>query len=227
MEQLQAELVARYQAIAQENREVVLAGGHPDLHVDDDWQNQRVGLTLVVPLPVHWTRNLGFAMAKLKEFEPEQYYYPAKDLHLTVIDLVAGKVNQQLTDFPLAKIKATLAKSLTQAKAFDWELRGLVATDGAVIACGYYSPELMALRKQVRETFKAAGTPVSEHRPAFTAHVTVARYRKLLSDPGAFLGMVDNLRNIGFGATKVQTVNLVWHDWYNHHQEVLATYHLQ
>lgn len=227
MEQLQVELAARYQAIAEENRELVLAGGHPDLHIDDDLQKQRVGLTLVAPLPVHWTRNIGFALAKLKDFEPDQYYYPANDLHLTVIDLVAGKVNQQLTDFPIEKIKATLAKSLAQAKAFDWELKGLVATDGAVIACGYYSAELMALREQVRKTFDQAGMPVREHRPAFTAHVTVARYRELLSDPDAFLGMVDNFRNIGFGETKVQTVNLVWHDWYNHHQEVLATYHLK
>ena len=82
------DLTAKYQAINQRGTELLLAGGDIDPWLSDRAADRRRGLSLIFTLPAHVSRNISFALGKLREVEPGQYYYPAQDMHVTVIDLI-------------------------------------------------------------------------------------------------------------------------------------------
>lgn len=91
------DLTAKYRAINQRGTELLLAGGDIDPWLSDRAADRRRGLSLIFTLPAHVSRNISFALGKLREVEPGQYYYPAQDMHVTVIDLIRATPDFALT----------------------------------------------------------------------------------------------------------------------------------
>ena len=77
-----------YTRIAQQGIQAI--SNHQE-QVDPNLQNlkadSREGLTLLVKLPAHVTRNISFVLNDLKKLEPFQYYYTANTIHITVMDI--------------------------------------------------------------------------------------------------------------------------------------------
>ncbi len=130
------DLTAKYQAINQRGTELLLAGGDIDPWLSDRAADRRRGLSLIFTLRLA-SRNISFALGKLCEVEPGQYYYPAQDMHVTVIDLIRATPDFALTPEEEAAYVSAVKLAVEGGHPFEVAFRGLVASGSAVMAAGF------------------------------------------------------------------------------------------
>ena len=163
------------------------------------------------------------AEARLQAAAPAQYYYPAAQQHLTVLDLRAGRPGYVCTPAEAERYRAVLAPVCAGIQPFPLEFTGLAVSENAVLAKGYYAPGgLDALRAAVRAALRKSGLPLEERYETRSAHITAVRFARPLADPSALLAALDAERSRPFGRFVVHTVQLVCHDWYDARGTLLA-----
>lgn len=210
------ELAKLYQKINQRGIAAIKDG---QLDIDDFLggikEDNRWGLTLLGHLPAHLNRNISFALQEIKLEEPGQYYYPAADRHVTIMDIVGAKAGQ---NFTLDKFNAychLLRQELVNYGAIHWSFNGLMVSQAAIMVKGYYSSELERLRSALRQRIPAVGLELAERYPTISGHVTVARFATPLRQPQVLLKVVQDDGQLPFGSFTMTDLDLVVHDWYN------------
>ena len=103
-------------------------------------------------------QRIGLFQETLGAIEPEQYYYPATDIHVTVLSLLtAAEHNQEQLAQAGAFIPAVEA-ALSGVRTFRLETVGVTLTSTAVLAQGFPEADaLTPIRERIRETLKAQG----------------------------------------------------------------------
>lgn len=157
-----------------------------DSNLLDPDKDMRRGLTLTASLPAHVSRNIMFCLQKLAAIEPNQYFYPPADLHITIIDLIAASSNFSLSTFEEEKYKNVVGQIISQIEPIHWQLAGMITSSGALLVKGYYSAELSTLRNQLRQELPLHNLLLKERYPTISGHVTVARYTGLFNKQIAF-----------------------------------------
>ncbi|HOX33282.1 MAG TPA: hypothetical protein PLB91_13210 [Spirochaetales bacterium] len=183
----------------------VLAEGGPD---------RRRGLSLVIH-----PRGLGEAYEPLATgfaaLEPEQYYYPAGDLHVTVFDFCSAREGYARD---LESELAFLALALEAAAGsgpFPIAFRGVACSREAGLLAGYDGDRLVALRAAIRSRMLDRGLPNDERYESRSAHASFLRFRAPLRDGPRFLAELEARREEELGEALVEELELVEHDWFD------------
>lgn len=199
--------------------------------LDDNLQNlesdSRRGLTLLVHLPAHVTRNINFALNKLKLQEPFQYYYQSPTIHITIMDLLRATADFHLTETEKDQYQQVIRETVKHIKPINWHLAGLICSPVAVLVKGFYSPELTQLRDELRTNLSQNGLILDERYETFSGHATVVRFQRQLKHPQSFLNEVMKMNNVAFGDFYTNNIDLVIHDWYNRHSQLLERFTLK
>lgn len=199
--------------------------------LDDNLHNlesdSRKGLTLLVHLPAHVTRNINFALNELKLQEPFQYYYQSPTIHITIMDLRRATADFHLTETEKNQYQQVIGEIVKHIKPINWHLAGLICSPGAVLVKGFYSPELTQLRDELRTNLSRNGLILDERYETFSGHATVVRFQRQLKHPRSFLNEVMKMNNIAFGDFYTNNIDLVIHDWYNRHSQLLERFTLK
>lgn len=182
-------------------------------------RDTRMALALVIRIAPPICDQIEAFLDELKRLEPELYYYPAKDLHITVMDILRGipdrPVPDNIDDY-IRCIEACAGTIPPFRTAFD----GLTMSDNAVMVKGYYEPALEALRRRLRRAMREQGLLLEERYETFSAHVTAARIPGRLTAPEPFLSQIADRRP--FGEMEVSSFELVFHNWYDSKKKLLA-----
>ena len=188
----------------------------------------RRGLTLLVAVAPTVAATAANALADLRRAAPELYYYPAADLHVTLLTPLSGQPNQQLSARQFQAYHTALQDVFRQQTAFVIEFVGFTLTLGAVLLQGYPRPAFQVLREQVRARLLAAGLPVAERYQSVSAHVTAVRFPVAPVAPVSLAEYVQARREVPLGQQVVTEILLVWNDWYNQQQrtQLLVRYAL-
>lgn len=194
-------------------------------------QDDRRGLTLRAKLPTPIVARVELMLADFREIEPEQYYYPVSDLHLTILSVISCYPGFTLENVDPAAYKQAVRASLQGVEPFTVTYAGVTASAGAIILQGTPADEGLAqLREQVRNFFHQIGLPQSmdERYQLQTAHSTVIRFRAPLRDPACLIEKIKAYQHHFFGAFRVEALELVYNDWYHRTPNtlVLETYPL-
>ncbi len=187
-------------------------------------EDDRRGLSLILHLPAHVSRNINFALQPLKEAGLGLYCYPAVDMHITVMDVIGAYSGFHPTPDQLDRYRQVVAKVVADTPRIDWHLAGLMLSPGAVMVKGYYSPSLATLRKNLRNRLAQAELPVRERYATRSGHITVARFTRRLPAPVAIVDLVDADRSLSFGDFTSTRADLVVHDWYNHRVHLVGSF---
>ena len=187
-----------------------------DDFIDDPFDSRR-GVTLLARPVEGVLAKVDALLQDLKKIEPEQYYYPLEDIHLTIISLIScysgfeiSKINQQ--DY------IELASScLKDINTFNIKFSGLTASPSSIMIQGF--PEeatLEKLRNRLRSAFKSSTLEQSiDKRYAIsTAHLTVVRFRKPVNNVEGLMAVLEKYRKADFGTSSISRVHLVFNDWY-------------
>lgn len=186
--------------------------------------DERRGLSLILHLPAHVTRNINFALQPLKRGALGLYCYPSADMHITVMDIIGAHSGFHLPSDQLARYQQVVAETVANTAPIDWHLAGLMLSPAAVMVKGYYSPSMVTLWNNLRDHLAQAGLPVHERYATQSGHVTVARFKQPLSDPQAIVDLVDADSSLAFGDFTSTRADLVIHDWYNHRVQLIGSF---
>lgn len=195
-----------------------LASGQAEL---DAWLNTpgdtRRGLTLLARLPATLGTALQPLLAALQQAEPAQYYYPATDLHLTVLSIISCHPGFALAAIEPEAYRALVREVVAGFGPFTLEFRGLTASPGAVLLQGFPLDDTLAeLRQALRQAFRASGLQqsIDTRYRLQTAHATLLRLRTPPHNAARLLEVLADFRDYPLGTVQVSALELVFNDWY-------------
>lgn len=221
------DLKKHYDTLYKESIEKIVADNYHIDHQIDSPSDHRFGLTLIIR-PDNQTKNAAQAFLKeLQEIDPDQYYYPDSDIHLTVLSIISCYDGFDWKTISIPDYVAIIKKSLADIQDVEINFQGITASPSAIMLQGF--PEtnsLDDLRNNLRANFKASGLEESiDKRYAIqTAHSTVARFRKPIDNKEKLLALLEKYRDFNFGKSKVENFYLVYNDWYQRKKWVKELY---
>ncbi len=195
-----------------------LAHGEAELDsLIDSPHDTRRGLTLLARPPAALTTAIAEVLAEFQAIDPAQYYYPATDIHLTLLSIISCYPGFTLAAIAPARYQMAVQAILTDCRPFTITYAGLTASPGGIMVQGFpQDAGLQNLRNATREFFRKADLPQSIDRRYVlqTAHATVIRFRKPLASPARLLAAIRQYQQHFFGSFEVNTAELVFNDWY-------------
>lgn len=213
-------------------RFTLLAGNCDVDPLIDDPHDQRFGLTLIIRPGQTIYAQIKVFLHDLSAIEPHQYYYPGTDMHVTVMPIITCYTGFEMAQIALEGYVDTIQASLEELAPFQLEFNGVTASPSCVMVQGFFGNNtLNKLRENLRKKFhRSLLTHSLDVRYTIqTAHMTVTRFRHQLTQKQAFLQMLDKYREYDFGTITVETLELVYNDWYHRgqHERLLWQFDLQ
>lgn len=198
-------------------------------HIIDNSHDLRRGITLLARPNQEVKNSISYFQQELKKLEPNQYYQPCVDLHLTVLSIISCYGGFELNQINAEDYGAIVGKCTSKPIAIRFE--GITASPSGILVKGFPEGEgLMNLRNELRNKFKSSQLQhsIDSRYKINTAHLTVMRFRKPITNSGEFVQLLDEYRDFSFGKMKVDQLNLVFNDWYQRSAIVknLATFEL-
>lgn len=182
--------------------------------LEDD---RRRGISLVVRPEPQVSQRFFALLNRIRQLEPDQYFYRPGEFHVTVMTLVSSSVGFSLDGKEVEAYHSVFARLFKQWRPFFIRFRGLTASPAAVLAQGYadndYLNQLRAAIRRELGLVGLAGSLDTRYR-IVTGHVTLIRFRSQLRDSGRLLALLGAAREQDFGTSQVSQVDFVENDWY-------------
>jgi 2'-5' RNA ligase len=193
--------------------------------------DRRRGLTLIARPSADVRKKVTTFLRELRRLEPEQYYYAASDLHLTILSLFGAMTKPARFLVHLEKYVAAVDSVLREAGPIQIKFAGITVSAGAIMIQGF--PDIDALnelRDNLRQQLRVRGLTkrLDVRYRLETAHMTIARFRAPLRDSKQFASVLEHARHRPFGSVTIKSLSLVTNDWYMTHQtlETIKRYRL-
>jgi len=189
----------------------------------DSVSDKRFGLTLIIRPDTETKNKIQVFLDELKAIDPDQYYYPNSDIHITVMSIISCYDDFDVASISILDYVAIIEKSLVDIGKIEINFQGVTASPSAIMLQGFTNTNsLNDLRNNLRTQFKDSGLEqsIDKRYSIQTAHSTVARFRKPISNKEKLLAIVEKYRDYNFGKFKVDGYYLVYNDWYQREKRV-------
>ena len=183
----------------------------------DDPADQRYGITLLTRPNAEVAHNIMTFLRQACQLEPEQYFYPQSDLHLTVLSIISCYAGFSLLQVDTEAYAEKVQEALQHIPAFDLEFRGITASTSTVLVQGFPGDDtLELLRNRLRKIFHGSGLQhsIDSRYKIVTAHSTVIRFRQPLREAEQFWHFLMDHRHTDFGTFTVSGLELLGNNWY-------------
>jgi 2'-5' RNA ligase len=195
-----------------------LAEGQVELDSQiESGDDTRRGITLVARPPAAIRTRLEELLADFKSVEPDQYFYPASDMHLTILAIISCYSGFKLELIEPADYRAAARHIVEQISPFTISFTGLTASAGGVMVQGFPQDSgLEQLRQKLRDYFRNSSLQqsIDQRYSIQTAHSTIMRFKSPLRNTAALLAKIRAHQQAFIGSFEVDTVELVYNDWY-------------
>jgi 2'-5' RNA ligase len=193
----------------------------------DSNKDNRFGITLLIRPSIEIKERIQAFIKEIKEIEPNQYFYPNSDIHITVMSIISCYDGFDIKKIDLKKYIKLTKKCLTEKEDMNITFRGITASTSGIMIQGFMdNNELNEIRARLRKEFKNSNLEQSldKRYSIQTAHSTIVRFRKELSQKEKLLDFLDKNINYEFGTFKVNEFELVYNDWYQREKYVKKIY---
>ncbi len=187
---------------------------HIDEFLMDHKPDFRRGISLLLPIR-SISDSYSKLVASLRQIEPNQYFYPLQDLHVTVFDFIQASEKYRKNEEVEATFLNLSKKAIQTIKTFPIQLDGIVFSHAAGLIQGFDGQVLCALRESIREELKKRGIQNDERYKSESSHVTFLRFMNRLSNPTELCRYIQSHRSFEIGTEMVREFEVVEHDWYN------------
>ncbi|NRB52599.1 MAG: mutarotase [Saprospiraceae bacterium] len=211
------DLKAHYDKLWQESLSTIqMDNFQVDKHLHDP-TDDRFGITLLARPNVAVRQSVQKLLVDLHSIDPQQYYYPESDLHITVLSIISCQSGFSLKQIEVAAYIRLIAQSLTDIPPFTIDFHGITASPSSVILQGFYTTGTLDLiRDRLRQTFKSSDLTqsINKRYKLQTAHSTVVRFAHSVEKRDELLAILEEYRSFSFGSTQVEELEFVFNDWY-------------
>lgn len=185
--------------------------------------DQRLGITLLVRPSKTVKHKIQKLLSELKAVDPNQYYYPNSDIHITIMSIISCYENFEIDKIELPKYIELIKKCLVQNQNIEIQFKGLTASNSCIMLQGFMNNDhLNNIRNKLRVEFKNSELEQSldKRYTIQTAHSTIVRFRKRLHKKNEFLKIIDKYVDYDFGTFDIKKIELVHNDWYQRNEFV-------
>lgn len=183
----------------------------------DSSSDNRFGITVLIRPSIDVKNKIQDFLNELKKNNPNQYYYPNSDIHITVLSIISCHEGFDLNTISIPEYNKIIQKSLEDIKSFEIHFQGITASNSAIMVQGFTKKNLLdQLRNNLRTNFKNSGLQqsIDTRYVIQTAHLTVVRFKETITDKESLLKTLKVYRTLDFGKFKVEKIELVHNDWY-------------
>lgn len=183
----------------------------------NDRSDTRRGLTLIARFDPKTVEVINNFLYEARRIDPGQYYYPASDLHLTVLSVISCTANFSLKDVKLADYKAVINQSLAGVGPLKLAFKGITASPSCILLQGIpQDNQLNNMRARLRAGFKNSNLQHSiDSRYAIkTAHSSIIRFQAQVKNSERFINLLEKYRDFDFGTLEINELEFVFNDWY-------------
>jgi 2'-5' RNA ligase len=217
-------LAEHYNQLYKTTSETILKGNYSlDSQINDS-SDSRFGITLLLRPSEKIKNNIQLFLNELKTIEPNQYYYPDSDIHITVMSIISCYEGFKLDKINSEDYIDIIQKSLADLSEISIEFRGVTASNSAIMIQGFPSDEtLNNLRNKLRENFRnsALEQSIDSRYSIATAHSTVMRFTEKLQNPEKLIDVVEQFRDYNFGEFTADKLELVFNNWYQREENTI------
>lgn len=193
----------------------------------DSNRDNRFGITLLIRPSIEIKEKIQKFITQIKKIEPNQYYYPNSDIHITVMSIISCYDGFDIKRIDLTKYIELIEKCILEKKDINITFRGITASPSGILIQGFMdNNELNDIRDRLRNEFKASNLEQSldKRYSIQTAHSTIVRFKAELSQKEKLLEFLDENINYDFGTFKVNEFEFVYNDWYQREKYVKEIY---
>lgn len=186
-------------------------------------KSNRFGLTLLIRPSMAVKDKIQDFFSQLKKDNPNQYFYPCTDIHITVLSLISCYDGFDYKNISISDYCQLIQKSLENIEQFEIQFQGISASDSAILIQGFpMGNNLEQIRNNLRAHFlnSSLERSIDKRYVLKTAHATVVRYSDTIINKESLIDTLEAYRNYDFGKFHVKELELVYNDWY--HREALV-----
>lgn len=211
------DLQEHYDQLYKTAKETILDGKYSiDSHIKNE-SDSRFGITLLIRPSDEIKSEIQLLLYDLRKAEPEQYFYPDSDIHITVMSIISCSEEFALNQISPNDYIEIICKSLVEVDSIRIQFKGITASPSAIMIQGFPTDEtLNNLRNKLRENFKNSvlKQSIDSRYTISAAHATVMRFQDKLQDPKKLIEISEKYRDYDFGEFEVKNLELVYNDWY-------------
>ncbi|MFS1906144.1 2'-5' RNA ligase family protein [Vibrio lentus] len=169
---------------------------------------------------------------EVRELEPEQYYHPSNELHLTILSVISCLAEFVVTEIDVSSYIDVFRSVLKNAGKIEIRYQGVSASPNCIVIQGFpTSDTLERLRNELRTQLTEAGVRVTfdSRYKLVTAHSSIIRFKAPLNNAQQLLALCQRYRNHDFGRVVLKDFELVFNNWYQNLDvtKSLAKYRVQ
>lgn len=198
----------------------------------DSSSDNRFGITLLIRPSLEVKNKIQGFLNELKKSNPNQYYYPNSDIHITVLSVISCYEGLDLRTISVHEYNKIIQKSIEDIENFEIHFQGITASNSAIMIQGFPSNNALdQIRKNLRVNFGNSHLQKSIDKRYIiqTAHSTVVRFSDKILDKESLFETLEKYRAFDFGKFNVEKIELVFNDWYqrNHLVQKLSSFELK
>ena len=198
-----------------------------DEYLKKETIDNRRGISLIIPISFDNTI-YNDLVKEYCDIEPNQYYYPDTDLHITIFTFLSARdsyINNEEVNRHFKCISETVLQSI---RTFNILLNGITFSKEAGFINGYDNNVLIIIRDSIRKEMKNKVLKIDERYKSETAHITFTRFVNPLLDNYRLVNKIKDDKYRSIDEIVIRKIELVEHDWYNKllHRKVLETFEI-
>lgn len=216
-------LSEHYEALYASSLSKISRGGSeidPLISSDGD---ARQGITLIARPNEAVLSEIDKFCNRLAEVEPRQYFYSTPQVHITVMSIISCYNGFDLTRISVDRYVDVVNDCIDGLNQFEVEFRGLTMSPSCLMVRGFPSDNtLNTIRDRLRSSFKNSDLEqsIDKRYSIQTAHSTIFRLCRPLSDIKGYLHLIEEYKDHSFGSFCVDKMELVCNDWYHKSSKV-------
>ena len=210
-------LAEHYRQMYEDSLRVIRSQGPQTDELIDSPEDTRRGITLLTRPPLEVKAAVRAMLERLRGLEPDQYYYPDEDIHLTVLSIITCRSGFTLEEIVPQDYIRLIQNTLRGLPPIRIRFRGITLSPGCVMIQGYPNDDtLNRFRDRLRDAFRNSPLrqTLDQRYTLRTAHSTIIRFRRPFRDTDAFLSALESCREQDFGSFRLDRMELVLNDWY-------------
>ncbi|MBL6449596.1 mutarotase [Fulvivirga sp. 29W222] len=190
--------------------------------IDSDGDN-RFGITLLLRPDNTVKSNIHKLLSEISLIEPNQYFYRDSDLHVTVMSIISCYNGFALHQIKVEEYIEAIKKSINGLSRFHLEFKGLTSSPSCLMVQGFFENDVLnQVRDNLRINFRDAALEqsIDKRYVIKTAHSTILRLKERFRNKEGYLKVLEAYRDFHFGTVTVDTLELVFNDWYQRKEYV-------
>ncbi|WP_143961265.1 mutarotase [Litoribacter populi] len=188
-----------------------------------DNTDTRYGLSLIIKPDAQICNNMLDLLNSLREVEPQQYYYPLSDIHITVLSIISCYSGFRPANLNLQSYAKEISECVSAFRSFPVYFKGITASPSGVMVQGFCENDILNnIRDRLRNKFRNSNLQhsIDKRYVIQTAHTTIVRFQSPFLQKDRFLEILHQFRNKNFGQMEVGQMQLVGNDWYHKREKV-------